>query len=129
MHIVSRWLKEAGFDYEKHRKIYYVDRHQYHNVVADRNAYLTNFLMMKYTSIVGFKFQGANTWTINLRTYFTHNKSKQKVPARRPMILLSKYKRILRSNALILTIQTMTMVSANQIMQCICISLSIDIHL
>jgi hypothetical protein len=38
-HIVSRWMGEAGFRYEAHRKSYYVDRHEAPDVVRTRNKY------------------------------------------------------------------------------------------
>lgn len=42
-YIVARWMKEAGFRYEKHKKSYYVDRHEDPDVVSDRKSYLTQF--------------------------------------------------------------------------------------
>jgi hypothetical protein len=39
-HIASRWLREAGFRYEAHRKSYYVDRHEAPNVVHTRKKYV-----------------------------------------------------------------------------------------
>ena len=37
-YIVSRWMKEAGFKYEKYKKCYYVDRHEDDDVVSDRKT-------------------------------------------------------------------------------------------
>ena len=42
-HVVSRWMKEAGFSYETHKKSYYVDRHEDLDVVRDRRTYLDIF--------------------------------------------------------------------------------------
>jgi hypothetical protein len=39
-HIASRWLREAGFRYEAHRKSYYVDRHEAPDVVHTRKKYV-----------------------------------------------------------------------------------------
>ena len=36
-------MKEAGFKYERHKKCYYVDRHEDEDVVSDRVTYLENF--------------------------------------------------------------------------------------
>ena len=36
-------MKEAGFKYEKHKKSYYVDRHEDDDVVSDRKTYLQHF--------------------------------------------------------------------------------------
>jgi hypothetical protein len=43
-HIVSRWMREAGFSYEAHKKSYYVDRHEDDDVVADRHIYINEDL-------------------------------------------------------------------------------------
>ena len=43
MCIVSRWMKEAGFRYAKHKKCYYVDRHEDKDVIEDRVTYVKNF--------------------------------------------------------------------------------------
>ena len=42
-YVVARWMKEAGFSYEVHKKSYYVDRHKDEDVVSNRKAYLINF--------------------------------------------------------------------------------------
>ena len=41
--VVSRWLREAGFKYEKYKKCYYVDRHEDNDVVSDRKTYCSRF--------------------------------------------------------------------------------------
>ena len=38
-HIVSRWMREAGFSYEAHKKSYYVDRHEDDDVVAGQHVH------------------------------------------------------------------------------------------
>ena len=42
-YIVSRWMKEAGFKYEIHKKTYYVDRHEDEDVVEYRTTYIDDF--------------------------------------------------------------------------------------
>jgi hypothetical protein len=37
MNMAARWMLEAGFKYERHKKSYYVDRHEDTDVLADRN--------------------------------------------------------------------------------------------
>ena len=39
-YIISRWMKEAGFKYELHKKSYYFDRHEDDDVVSYRKTYL-----------------------------------------------------------------------------------------
>ena len=39
-YIISRWMKEAGLKYKKHKKSYYVDRHEDEDVVSDRKTYV-----------------------------------------------------------------------------------------
>ena len=41
--VVARWIREIGFKYEKHKKCYYVDRHEDEDVVEDRKTYLSKF--------------------------------------------------------------------------------------
>jgi hypothetical protein len=41
--IAARWMLEAGFKYERHKKSYYVDRHEDTDVLADRNTYIAEF--------------------------------------------------------------------------------------
>jgi hypothetical protein len=41
--IAARWMLEAGFKYERHKKSYYVDRHEDTDVLADRNKYIAEF--------------------------------------------------------------------------------------
>jgi hypothetical protein len=41
--IAARWMLEAGFKYERHKKSYYVDRHEDTDVLADRNKYMAEF--------------------------------------------------------------------------------------
>ena len=41
--IAARWMLEAGFKYERHKKSYYVDRHEDTNVLADWNKYIAEF--------------------------------------------------------------------------------------
>ena len=36
-------MREIGFKYEKHKKCYYVDRHEDEDVVDDRKTYLSKF--------------------------------------------------------------------------------------
>jgi hypothetical protein len=43
MNIAARWMLEAGFKYERHKKSYYVDRHEDTDVLADRNKYIAEF--------------------------------------------------------------------------------------
>ena len=52
-YIVARWMKEAGFRYEKHKKSYYVDRHEDPDVVSDRKSYLTIILQMSCMNTAG----------------------------------------------------------------------------
>ena len=40
LHKASRWLREAGFRYEAHRKSYYVNRHEAPDVVHTRKKYV-----------------------------------------------------------------------------------------
>lgn len=42
-YIVGRWMREAGFRYELHKKSYYVDRHEDPDVISDRVSYLDTF--------------------------------------------------------------------------------------
>lgn len=42
-YICSRWMKEVGYRYEKHKKSYYVDRHEDDDVVRDRKTYIGDF--------------------------------------------------------------------------------------
>ena len=42
--IAARWILEAGFKYKRHKKSYYVDRHEDTNVLADQNKYIVEFL-------------------------------------------------------------------------------------
>ena len=44
MHVCSRWMKEAGFKYQRHQKSYMVDRHEDPDVVEDRNGYVNQTL-------------------------------------------------------------------------------------
>ena len=46
-YIVSRWMKEAGFKYEKYKKCYYVDRLKYDDVVSDCKTYVNQFFANK----------------------------------------------------------------------------------
>jgi hypothetical protein len=41
--IAARWMLEAGFKYERHKKSYYVDRHEDTDVLADRKKYIAEF--------------------------------------------------------------------------------------
>ena len=41
--IAARWMLEAGFKYQRHKKSYYVDRHEDTDVLADRNKYIAQF--------------------------------------------------------------------------------------
>ena len=41
--VAARWMREIGFKYEKHKKCYYVDRHEDEDVVDDRKTYLSKF--------------------------------------------------------------------------------------
>ena len=41
--IVARWMLEAGFIYERHKKLYYLDPHKDTDVLADQNKYITEF--------------------------------------------------------------------------------------
>jgi hypothetical protein len=42
-HIAARWMLEAGFKYERHKKLYYIDRHEDTDVLADRKKYIAEF--------------------------------------------------------------------------------------
>ena len=44
LHVCARWTKEAGFCYQRHKKTYYVDRHEAPDIVADRNNYVRTTL-------------------------------------------------------------------------------------
>ena len=48
--IVSRWMKDAGFKYEKYKKLYYMDQDDDEDVVSDRKTYVGVFLRMRYTN-------------------------------------------------------------------------------
>jgi hypothetical protein len=41
--IAARWMLEAGFKYERHKKLYYVDRHEDTDVLADGKKYIAKF--------------------------------------------------------------------------------------
>ena len=47
LHVCSRWMKEAGFRYQRYKKTYYVDRHEDPDVVADRNSYVNTTLPLE----------------------------------------------------------------------------------
>lgn len=42
-YVASRWMHEAGFKYERHKKSYYVDRHEDKDVVQSRIEYIETF--------------------------------------------------------------------------------------
>jgi hypothetical protein len=41
--IAARWMLEAGFKYERHKKLYCVDCHEDTDVLADQNKYIAEF--------------------------------------------------------------------------------------
>jgi hypothetical protein len=41
--IVARWMLEAGFKYQRHKKTYYIDCHEDTDVLAHRNKYIAEF--------------------------------------------------------------------------------------
>ena len=45
--IVSRWMREAGFKYEVHKKSYYIDRHEDEDAVSNRKTYIDDFFESK----------------------------------------------------------------------------------
>ena len=45
-------MKEVGFKYDLHKKIYYVDRYEDEDVVSDCEAYLDKKMILRYMSTV-----------------------------------------------------------------------------
>ena len=61
--VTARWMKEAGFSYVKHKKSYYVDRHEDEDVIADRITYIHNFFSDEIYEHVGSRCHNGNMET------------------------------------------------------------------